>query len=96
MSRMTAVKYTGSTTPTSRPFWATISATSPRVIMPTPTLRESPQLKRQIFAARPQPMILVSSATMTKQMQNSKISGVRPLMSVFKPMEAKNTGAKMT
>ena len=53
-------------------------------------------MKRQIFAARPQPMILVSSATMTKQMQNSKISGVRPLMSVFKPMEAKNTGAKMT
>ena len=64
--------------------------------MPTPTLRESPQLKRQSFAARPQPMILVISATMTKQMQNSRISGVRPLMSVLRPMDAKNTGANST
>ena len=95
ISRMTAVKYTASTTPMARPFWATISATSPRVIMPTPTLRESPQLKRQSFAARPQPMILVISATMTKQMQNSRISGVRPLILVFRPMDAKKMGAKM-
>ena len=64
--------------------------------MPTPTLKESPQLKRQTLAARPQPMILVSRATRTKQMQNRKISGVRPLMSVFKPMLAKKMGAKMT
>ena len=63
--------------------------------MPTPILRESPQLKRQSFAAKPQPMILVISATMTKQTQNRKISGVRPLMSVFKPMDAKKMGAKM-
>ena len=69
-------------------------ATSPRVIMPTPTLRESDQLKRQAFAARPQPMILVSRATITKQALNSRMVGVRPLMSVFRPMLAKKTGAK--
>ncbi len=73
MSRMTAVKKTESTTPTPRPFWATMRATSPRVIMPTPTLRESPQLKRQTFAARPQPMILVIRATTTKQTLNSRM-----------------------
>ncbi len=38
----------------------------------------------------------VSRATMTKQTQNSRISGVRPLTSVFRPMLAKNTGAKIT
>ena len=79
-----------------KPFCATISATSPRVIIPTPTFRESSQLKRQIFAARPQPMILVINATTTKQTQKSKISGVRPLISVLRPMEAKKIGAKIT
>ena len=39
-------------------------------------------------------MILHSSATTTKQMLNSKISGVKPLMSVFKPMLAKKMGGK--
>ena len=88
------MKKTESTTPTPRPFWATMRATSPRVIMPTPTLRESPQLNRQSFAARPQPMILVSRATITKQALNSRMVGVRPLMSVLRPMLAKKTGAK--
>jgi len=93
---MTAVKYTGSTTPAARPFWATISATSPRVIIPTPTLRLSLQEKRQSLAARPQARILLPSATSTKQTLNSRISGVRPLISVFRPMLAKNTGANST
>ena len=75
MRRMTAVKKTESTTPTPRPFWATMRATSPRVIMPTPTLRESGQLKRQTFAARPQPMILVMRATTTKQTLKSRMVG---------------------
>ena len=69
-------------------------ATSPRVIMPTPTLRESGQLKRQTFAARPQPMILVMRATTTKQTLKSRMVGVRPLMSVLRPMLAKKTGEK--
>ena len=60
--------------------------------MPTPTLRESPQLNRQSFAARPQPMILVSRATITKQALNSRMVGVRPLMSVFRPILTKKTG----
>ena len=64
--------------------------------MPTPTLRESSQLKRQILAARPQPMILVMRATITKQTLNSRMLGVRPLMSVFRPMLAKKTGANIT
>ena len=62
--------------------------------MPTPTLRESDQLNRQSFAARPQPMILVSRATITKQALKSRMVGVRPLMSVFRPMLAKKTGEK--
>ena len=80
----------------SRPFWATIRATSPRVIMPTPTLRESPQLNLQTLAASPQPMILVIRATTTKHTLNSRISGVRPLISVFRPMLAKKMGANST
>ena len=73
---------------------AAMRATSPRVIMPTPTLRESGQLKRQTFAARPQPMILVMRATTTKQTLKSRMVGVRPLMSVLRPMLAKKTGEK--
>ena len=62
--------------------------------MPTPTLRESGQLKRQTFAARPQPMILVMRATTTKQTLKSRMVEVRPLMSVLRPMLAKKTGEK--
>ena len=47
-------------------------------------------------AASPQPMIFASRATRTKQTLNSRISGVSPLMSVFKPMLTKKIGAKMT
>ena len=37
---------------------------------------------------------LVSRATTTKQALNSRMVGVRPLMSVFRPMLAKKTGGE--
>ena len=66
MSRITEVKSRGSIIPTANPFWETIRATSPLVIMPTPTFRESALLNRQIFAIRPQPTILVIRPTKIK------------------------------
>ena len=37
-------------------------------------------------------MILVMRATTTKQTLNSRMVGVRPLMSVFRPILTKKTG----
>ena len=41
MSKITAAKYSDPIIPTLNPFWETISATSPRVIIPIPTFKES-------------------------------------------------------
>ena len=59
ISRITAVKYSGVRRPTDNPFCATIRATSPRVIMPTPIFRLSGKENLQAFAMSPQPMIFV-------------------------------------
>ena len=66
MSIMTAAKYFWSIIPAESPFEDTISATSPRVIIPTPTLMLSLKLYFASFAVIPQPMIFVISATITK------------------------------
>ena len=70
-------------------------ATSPRVIMPTPILRESQERNRQHRAASPQPITLLSSATATKASENSRILRSRADRSVLSPMLAKNTGPKI-
>ena len=92
ISSITDVKYFASIMPTESPFCETISATSPRVIMPTPTLRLS---RKEYFirrAVRPQPMTFVSIATSTKHTEKSSSSGVKPSKRVLMPMLAKNTG----
>ena len=95
IKRITEVKYEDSIMPTAKPFCATISATSPRVIMPTPILSESPHPKRHSREVKPQPMILVISATATKHSENStKFSEILSKL-VFKPILAKKTGPKI-
>ena len=92
INKITDVKYTGDMSPTARPFWDTINATSPRVIIPTPIFRESIALNLQILAISPQPTIFVSNATITNPIENNKISIFKLSMLVFKPILAKNTG----
>ena len=65
ISRITAVKYTELIKPSSSPRWATMRATSPRVIMPTPMRSESLLPKRHSRDIAPQPMTLVAMATIT-------------------------------
>lgn len=90
--KITEVKYTGDIIPTARPFWETISATSPRVIIPTPTFRLSRLLYPQIFAITPQPIILVIIPTITNANENSSIDILKLSMFVFNPILAKNNG----
>ena len=56
MRRMTAAKYSDPIIPTLSPFWDTMSATSPLVIIPTPILRESAHEYLQSFPASPHPI----------------------------------------
>ena len=95
ISRITEVKYCEPIMPSVSPRWATISATSPRVIMPTPTLSVSLPLKPHSLDMAPQPMILLTSATATNASENSRSSHVKPLISVLSPMDAKKIGPKI-
>ena len=95
MSKITAVKYSDEIIPTDRHFWATINATSPRVIIPTPIFKESDQLNRQSFAIKPQPIILVRRATITKQRLNNRNLPFIAEKVVFKPIPTKKIGAKI-
>lgn len=92
ISRMTQVKYSGVKSPTESPFWETIRATSPLVIIPIPIFRESDREKRQTLAISPQPMIFANNATSTKKTEKSRISASTLSREVFKPMLAKKTG----
>jgi len=94
MRRITAVKYTGVRRPTESPFWDTIRATSPLVIMPTPIFKLSLKLNLQIFAMRPQPMIFVIKATRTNPIEKMIIPASILSMLVFRPILAKKTGPK--
>ena len=95
ISRMTDVKYTESIIPSLSPLCATISATSPRVIMPTPMRRVSLPLKPHRRDTAPQPMIFVTSATATNASENSTRSQPIPSILVLSPMLAKKIGAKI-
>lgn len=92
ISRITGVKYAELIIPQDNPFCATISATSPRVIIPTPTFRESSHLNRHTRAIKEQPMILHSNATSTKPTANSTKSPEMASSEVLSPILAKNTG----
>lgn len=95
IKRMTAVKYSGVRRPTDNPFCATISATSPRVIIPTPIFKLSGNENLQALAIRPQPMIFVTSATRTKAAENKRMEPFKWSTLVLKPMLVKNTGPKI-
>ncbi len=77
INKITAVKYTGLRRPTLNPFWDTIRATSPRVIIPTPIFNESAQENLHNLATSPHPMILQSKPTKTKAMANTKIERIK-------------------
>ena len=79
ISKITDVKYTEESSPTESPFWETISATSPRVIIPTPILSESGILNLQSFAVPPQPITFVKSATATSAIENQSIERLKSL-----------------
>ncbi len=90
--KITDVKYTGVSRPAERPFCATISATSPRVIMPTPIFSESRTLNLQMRAISPQPMIFEISPTATNAMEKNRMLIFRLSTLVFRPILAKKTG----
>lgn len=73
IKRITDVKYSDVKRPTDKPFCATINATSPRVIMPTPIFKLSENENLQSLAISPQPMIFASSATTTNPAENKSI-----------------------
>ena len=95
ISKITAVKNWEEIMPTDKHFWATIKATSPRVIIPMPIFKESLKLNLQILAIMPQPTILEPSATTTKARQNSRNFTSVISKEVFKPMLTKKIGAKI-
>lgn len=80
--------------PACSPFCATIKATSPLEIIPTPMVRESILEKPHSFAPNPQPMILDSMAT-TKSAMVKKINSVDMFVTtVLIPILAKKIGVK--
>ena len=94
ISKITDVKYTEESSPTENPFWETISATSPRVIIPTPIFKESGQLNLHALAVRPQPMIFAIRATATNPIEKANRPQSRLSILVFRPMDAKKIGPK--
>lgn len=92
IKNITEVKYTGVSSPAVSPFCATISATSPLVIMPTPILNESMPLNLHRRAVRPQPIILEIKPTATNAMEKTRILMFTLSTLVFSPILAKNTG----
>ena len=94
ISKITAVKYCDDIRPTLRPFCATISATSPLVIIPTPILRQSIPLNPHNLDIIPHPIILETSAIITNAIENTISAESTPSIFVFNPILAKNTGPK--
>ena len=92
INKITDVKYTGERSPTARPFWDTINATSPLVIIPIPIFNESIVLKRHKRDTIPHPIIFVINATITKPIENNKMSPFILSMLVLRPILAKKTG----
>ena len=92
INKITEAKYSGVSSPTDSPFCATISATSPLVIIPTPILTHSIPLKPQSQDISPQPIILATSPTRTKHTEKSRRELVILFKLVLSPMLAKNTG----
>ena len=92
IKKITDVKYTGVSRPAVNPFCATIRATSPRVIIPTPILRESIPLNLQSRAVIPQPMIFEINPTATNAIENRRILIFTLSTFVFRPILAKKTG----
>lgn len=90
--KITDVKYTGVSRPAVNPFCATISATSPLVIIPTPIFNESRTLNLQTRAISPQPTIFEISPTATKAMEKTRMLMLTLSTFVFKPILAKKTG----
>ena len=95
ISRMTAVKYEESMIPIFRPLLVMISATSPRVIIPTPIFKQSIHLNLQAFAINPQPITLLIIATITNPMAKTILLVSIAEKSVFRPIATKNTGANI-
>ena len=80
--RITDVKNAPLNAPTERALCATISATSPRVIIPIPILRQSFPLKPHNLEVAPQPMIFDKRPTSTKHAENKRIDVSTALISV--------------
>ena len=74
------------------PLSATISATSPRDIMPTPICRASLLEYLHSFAPSPQPNTFVIIATTSRTTANSIIIGVISVSVTLRPMLAKKMG----
>lgn len=92
IKKITDVKYTGVSKPAVNPFCATIRATSPRVIIPTPIFRESIPLNLHRRAAIPQPMTFEINPTTTNAIENIRILIFTLSTLVFRPILAKKTG----
>ena len=92
IKNITEVKYTGVSSPAVSPFCATISATSPLVIMPTPILSESMPLNLHRRAISPQPTIFEINPTATNAMEKARILIFTLSTLVFSPILAKKTG----
>ena len=77
------------------PLFVIISATSPLVIIPAPIFRLSSQLNLQAFATVPQPMTLLSIATITKPIEKSIMLLSMLSKLVFSPIPTKKIGANI-
>ena len=89
------MKYSEVIIPAARHFWATIRATSPRVIIPTPIFKESGQLKRQTLAISPHPIIFVRRATTTNATLNNRNLVSMAEKVVLSPIPTKKIGANI-
>lgn len=92
ISKITDVKYTGVSRPTDNPFWDTIRATSPLVIIPTPIFKESDILNLQILAINPHPITFAIRPTATNATEKIRMLAFKLSRLVFNPILAKNTG----
>ena len=88
----TGVIIAGDSTPIERPRLATISATSPRQAMPTPTWMLSRVVNWHALAPRPQPRSFEMIETSSSKIEKTTMPPVRPVICTLIPMLAKNTG----
>ena len=93
-TRTMAGKSESDISPACSPFCATINATSPLEIIPTPMVKESIFENPHIFAPNPQPIILESMATSKSAMVKNISSVDISVTTVLIPMLAKKIGVK--